>query len=78
MARCGEGGIVGDLTMLCELHVQEWLCLIILLMYAAKHCIHSVGLIQMCWNLTYIVSVNRNVITGRLDYMKSIFCCSVM
>lgn len=28
--------------MLCELHVQEWLCLVILLMYAATHCIHSV------------------------------------
>lgn len=50
--------------MLCEVRVQEWLCLIIFLMYAAKHCIHSVGRIQMCWDLImYIASVNQNVIT---------------
>lgn len=52
------------LTVLCEVHVQEWLCLIILLMYAAKHCIHNVGRIQVYWNLImYIASVNQNVIT---------------
>lgn len=52
------------LTVLCEVHVQEWLCLIIFLMYAAKHCIHSVGRIQMCWDLIMcIASVSQNVIT---------------
>lgn len=35
-------GNCGRLTVLCELHVQEWLCLVILLMYAATHCSHSV------------------------------------
>lgn len=50
------------LTVLCEVHDQEWLCLIIPLMYAAEHCIHSVGKIQMCWNLImYTASVNQNV-----------------